>query len=558
MKSTKMDFLKRSILILTGAISSIFNGLAGAAFIPLLFYVLSSKGYGSWSNSQFTELPIDLSLEWAFFAIIMTLFIGKSISSAIFSYLSVSIFNQQVISITHNYSKSIFLNAKKNTAELNSLIAQNFERFSNGVNSFPILISNTFMLMGYYYFIILLNPSLFLDIFLYLIFGVIIFCLGLRIAARAQIKHIDNIVKLFKDISTYLHSLTEIRHSILREKSQISDIYTMLKTSGKSKISSDMIQSFNNLFADTLMLIALFLCTYFVVNSEGAINESHERSLILFIASIAPISIIIQNTSILTAGITCYKNLSLIIKNLSEEPLSHALFRNANPNQLLTFKSIEKKYDNFHLSAANFIITRKSVIFLVGGNGSGKSTLMRILSLDDLNYKGEITINSTQMGSNIYDARQKIGCIFTDYKLPLTLNHGVFDRLEFDLWCERFNVSSKIFYSETKIHFSQETSDGQKTRIALAIELAMQRDIYFFDEITADQDPQYRKYFFEVVLPYIKSKGRSVIMITHDDRFFNSCDYLYKLDCGVLSDPIQSGFALHSTKFSYNAINDTL
>lgn len=58
------------------------------------------------------------------------------------------------------------------------------------------------------------------------------------------------------------------------------------------------------------------------------------------------------------------------------------------------------------------------------------------------------------------------------------------------------------------------------------------KPICLFDEWAADQDPEYRRIFYHVLLPELKSKGKCIIAITHDDHYFDQSDHLIKMDQG--------------------------
>jgi len=60
------------------------------------------------------------------------------------------------------------------------------------------------------------------------------------------------------------------------------------------------------------------------------------------------------------------------------------------------------------------------------------------------------------------------------------------------------------------------------------------RPIYVFDEWASDQDPVFKKVFYEKLLPELKSRGKTVIAVTHDDQYFQCCDRMIKLDYGNL------------------------
>jgi putative ATP-binding cassette transporter len=57
-----------------------------------------------------------------------------------------------------------------------------------------------------------------------------------------------------------------------------------------------------------------------------------------------------------------------------------------------------------------------------------------------------------------------------------------------------------------------------------------------FDEWAADQDPHFRRHFYEVVLPELKARGKTIIAATHDDRFWHLADRVIRMEYGVATD----------------------
>jgi putative ATP-binding cassette transporter len=60
------------------------------------------------------------------------------------------------------------------------------------------------------------------------------------------------------------------------------------------------------------------------------------------------------------------------------------------------------------------------------------------------------------------------------------------------------------------------------------------KPIYIFDELAADQEPQFRQYFYEVVLNDLKKQGKTIIAVTHDDNYFHIADRVLKMEYGRL------------------------
>nr|MBP6607930.1 hypothetical protein [Nitrospira sp.] len=60
------------------------------------------------------------------------------------------------------------------------------------------------------------------------------------------------------------------------------------------------------------------------------------------------------------------------------------------------------------------------------------------------------------------------------------------------------------------------------------------RPFYVFDEWAADQDPQYKEVFYGELLPELRARGKGVIVVTHDDRYFHVGDRVLKLEEGKI------------------------
>jgi putative ATP-binding cassette transporter len=77
-------------------------------------------------------------------------------------------------------------------------------------------------------------------------------------------------------------------------------------------------------------------------------------------------------------------------------------------------------------------------------------------------------------------------------------------------------------------------SQGQRKRLALLTAYLEDRPIYVFDEWAADQDPTFKRIFYEQLLPDLKHRGKAVLVITHDDRYFPLADRIVRLENGQL------------------------
>jgi putative ATP-binding cassette transporter len=187
----------------------------------------------------------------------------------------------------------------------------------------------------------------------------------------------------------------------------------------------------------------------------------------------------------------------------------------------------------FTIGPVNLTIARGDVIFIVGGNGSGKSTLLKVLSGLYQPSSGLIYVDDVPVSTVGYAAfRELFAAIFSDYHLfnrPYGLR-DVTDRIVVDQLREVDLLKKNVWRMGRFEH--QGLSTGQRKRLALIVSRLEQKPIQIFDEWAADQDPQFREFFYASFLEELRGDGKTIIAATHDDRYFDKADRIVKMDEG--------------------------
>ena len=94
-------------------------------------------------------------------------------------------------------------------------------------------------------------------------------------------------------------------------------------------------------------------------------------------------------------------------------------------------------------------------------------------------------------------------------------------------------LSKKVKIIENSFN-TKRLSDGQKKRLSLISSILEDKEIYLFDEWAANQDPHFKEIFYNKILNYLREKRKTLIVITHDDRYFHLADRVLKLQDGKL------------------------
>jgi len=213
----------------------------------------------------------------------------------------------------------------------------------------------------------------------------------------------------------------------------------------------------------------------------------------------------------------------------------------------LHFNDIGFAYPNadsdslFKLGPINLNIHKGETIFVVGGNGSGKSTFINVLTGLYPPSEGKITINNHKQEIDSTSFQDLVAAVFTDNHLfsknydNYTLENndhysGLLETMELD----------KVVVDDKDESVRRKFSKGQSKRMSLIFALLENRPILVLDEWAADQDPHFRKYFYEELLPKFKEAGKTIVAVTHDDAYFHLADRIIKFDYGTIVKDIKT------------------
>ena len=192
----------------------------------------------------------------------------------------------------------------------------------------------------------------------------------------------------------------------------------------------------------------------------------------------------------------------------------------------IVFRYVDKFSDaTFQIGPLDFSLQSGELVFITGGNGSGKSTFMRVLAGLYPPDSGEITLDGMRINDDTRDAyRALMSAIFFDNHLFRRL-YGIPEPepAEVDRLLTQFRLADKTSLSDGEFR-TLDLSGGQRRRLALIVSLLEKRPILLLDEWTAEQDPEFRRKFYDELLPEMMQAGLTVVVITHDDRYLDELD----------------------------------
>jgi putative ATP-binding cassette transporter len=205
----------------------------------------------------------------------------------------------------------------------------------------------------------------------------------------------------------------------------------------------------------------------------------------------------------------------------------------------ITFKDVVFEYSDFSgtgtftVGPINQSFKRGEVVFIVGGNGCGKSTFLKLLCAIYFPQSGRVQLdNLTLTAENVQSYREMFSIIFGNFHLFDKL-HGI-EKIYPGRVAELlhvFGLEEKTSYKGGRFT-SLDLSTGQRKRLAMIISFLENKEICIFDEWAADQDPLFKRYFYEQILLDLKKQGKTVICVTHDDAYFHVADRVLVMESG--------------------------
>lgn len=192
----------------------------------------------------------------------------------------------------------------------------------------------------------------------------------------------------------------------------------------------------------------------------------------------------------------------------------------------------------FTLGPVDFTLRPGELVFILGGNGSGKTSLGKIITGLYPPDKGTLRWDGRMVDdTNRESYRQLFSAVFADFHVFDEQIAGYLGRhpARARAYFERLRLP-RTFYA-SKPYPNATRSTGERTRLALLVAYAEDRSIFLLDEWAANQDPETKRYFYCELLPELRSRGKCVVVMTHDDAYFHIADRTFKLVDGLFVDP---------------------
>ncbi len=532
-------------------LSVVLGAISGVLYSGLIPFVLMSIE-GPTAGLQFAEIPharyelleiANYKLAILFFSACSLILLLRSLSEIILQRVATDVAKQLRIKFYQKIAKApLYAIESMGSSKLVASINLDVPRIINGARALPLLLINLVTLVGMLGFLIYLNAAVFKMVMYAIVFGVIAYQVPMFIGNKLLTRSREYRDAIQEGVNGLIDGAKELKldaakRNYYHQDALISNENIILKN--EKKAQSVIISTIN--FGDLICFFVIGALCFIFVNYHSISSAELVAVIMALLYVTGPVAVLLNSLPQLMIATISYNKFHTLLSQLPEESINENITQVA-PWKTLSFKDVCFEYPSdqdetgFKVGPINLSFNRGETIFIVGSNGSGKSTLSKLLTLHYQATSGQIYYDDILVSDdNIESYRQDIGAIYSNYylfsKILKEMDKATLEQIEYFL---------KLLHLDHKVTITDgcfstvSLSDGQRKRLALLVTFLEDKQVYLFDEWAADQDPIFKEVFYKRILPSLQQKGKVVIAITHDDKYFDMADQVIVMEGGEL------------------------
>ena len=534
-----IQFLLKSswISVLSAAITGSISGIGSAGAIALINRSISQI------TPEHPQAPEQLL--WGFVGLAAVVLVTNLTSQ----FLLVQLAQDAVYKLRLRISGWILASPLRHLEELGAsrllvTLTEDIQAISGAVFSVPTLCINMAIIFASLVYLGWLSIWVLLGTVIFLVVAISLVQLLINQAVRFFDKAREENDALMKHFQAITDGIKELKlHSERREEFLVADLQATASNLRRYRVGSQRAIALSSGLGDLLFFLLLGLLVYGLPQLKTVSAELLSGYVITMSYLMRPIgNLLAILPSLSQAGVALRKidtlGLSLASRAETQSRITHnqSEFEQIEIVQAAHSYQLAGEDTSFTLGPIDLTLQPGELVFIVGGNGSGKSTLAKLLTGLYVPDHGQIKLDGNLIDDRNREVyRQLFSTVFADFYL--------FDRFiglrladvdaQAKAYLEQLQLTHKVSVQAGKLSTTA-LSQGQRKRLALLTAYLEDRPIYLFDEWAADQDPFFREIFYQQLLPELKRRGKLVLVISHDDRYFHLADRVLKLDYGKI------------------------
>lgn len=526
-------------IIVLSAVAGIISGTCHAVLLAVINYSLKS--------GRPTEM-----LLWAFGGLCLILPFARFTSELLLTRLGQETMHalrmklcQQILAAPLQQLEQL------GVARILATMTEDIPNITMALGVLPLILINLALVIGCLAYMAYLSWTFFGILMIFLSLGIAGYQLPVMKVHKIFTKARANADELLEQLRALTYGTKELKmHRARRQFFMQQQLEVSSHSFMRNNISAFRLYSAAASWGQTLVFIVIGSYLFVLAPMQHLSNSiliGYTLALLYLTAPLQIIMNILPQLGRANIALQTVKEMGFTLESLKPEEFSDAV-PSRKPWQMLELKSVTHSYklenssESFTLGPLNLALEAGKIIFITGGNGSGKTTLIKLIAGLYRPEQGQIELNRQLItNANIEWYRQHFSVIFSDYFLfnqMLSTEDKNIDA-QATQYLEKLMLSHKVKVNDGKLS-TTELSQGQRKRLALLSAYMEDRPIYIFDEWAADQDPYYKNIFYLQLLPELKARNKTVLVISHDDRYYYLADRLIKLVEGQIISNLAS------------------
>lgn len=522
--------------VLLSMIAAIISGACNAALLGVINAALKNNSFGT-------------MLLWTFCGLCGLLPLARFTSERLLTglgqkamYTSRMKLCQQVLAAPLGQLERI------GAARLLTTLTDDIPNITGAVSVIPIICINAALVIGCLIYMASLSPLLFLVVGGFMVIGIATYQIPIlrvqKIFRRAR-KDADT---LSGHLRALTHGIKELKVHCDRRQAFVSEQLEVTADSlMRNNISAFSLYAGAASWGQTLVFVVVGFSLFVLPRFSHTSSITLTGYTLTLLYLMTPLQVIMNTMPQLGRANVALRTVQELGFTLAQDQpeemaggsLSLRHWRRLELRSVTHAYKRENEPESFILGPIKLAIESGELVFITGGNGSGKTTLVKLITGLYMAETGHIYLDSQRIEDDDREQyRQFFSVVFADFYL---FEHLLgLARPDLEEEARRYLAELKLSQTVKVIgnRFSTtELSQGQRKRLALLTAYLEDRPIYVFDEWAADQDPYFKNIFYTHLLPQLKSMGKTVLVITHDDRYYHVADRVIRLDEGqIVSD----------------------
>ncbi len=531
-------YARLSLLILS--IAGVLSGLSTTGLLGLINELIQRSGEPSpW-------------MTWAFIGLCIGLPLLRFASSALLTYLT----QQSVYHLRTQLSRKILRAPLGHLERLGShrllaALTDDIPTVSGALLTLPNICMNAAIVFGSLGYLLWLSPTVFGLVVGFLLIGAVSYHLPMRKAIQTFTARREAWDAAFESLQIVTEGTKELKqHRPRRTFFVRGRLDSDMQTVRQHAIVGALIYAGTNVWGQMLFFALIGLLLFYVPGWTGAGGEVLTGFTLILLYMMSPLEMLLNTLpGFSRAAVSVQKitDLGLTLDDAKTDLLPPEEGKTPSDWSSIALRDVvhsyespkEEEVEGFTVGPLNLTLEPGTIVFLTGGNGSGKTTLAKLLLGLYVPDKGTLCLDGELItDENRDNYRQLFSAIFSDSFIFESLMGLTADDLDAQAqrYLRELRIDHKVHVEDGELS-TTDLSRGQRKRLALLTAYLEDRPLYVFDEWAAEQDPTFKEVFYHEILPSLTANGKTVIAISHDDRYFHVADIIVEMEEGQIITP---------------------